>query len=194
MCKIMDIFRRFFIFPLALLALPSFAASDAGLLANPVFWLGVAFVIFLIIALKPIVKIIVSVLDARVQEVEDRMQEAIKLKEEALEMRAQAERMQHEAIEEAKRLIAYAQKDAELIQSQGLEALQKTIDKKQAAVKQRIQMMEERALAALRHQTADISGKALARLIDENFTDSDDDALIETTIAKLPELMKQSQN
>lgn len=189
----MNISRSFLILPLSLTALPSFAASDAGLFANPNFWLGVAFVIFLIIALKPIVKIVLSMLDGRIQEVEERMQEAIKLKEEALEMRAQAERMQHEAVEEAKRLIAYAEKDAELIQSQGLENLQKTIEKKQASVKQRIQMMEDRALADLRNQTAHISGQALNQLIDENFSDSDDDALIDETIEKLPQLMKQNQ-
>ncbi len=190
----MNIFRSFLISVLSLVASSAFAAGGGSLFANPTFWLGVAFIIFIILAIKPIIRTVTSVLDARVQEIEDRLEEARKLKEEALEMRAQAERAQHEALEEAERLVAYAQKDAELIYAQGKETLEKTIAKKQAALKQRIKMMEDRALATLRIQTADISSKALSQLIDDNFSDCDDDRLIEETIQKLPELMEQNRN
>ncbi len=190
----MNIFRFFYISPLALVAPSAIAAGDGGLLTNPTFWMAISFLLFIIMAIKPIMKAALSVLDARVKEIENRLKEASRLKEEALEMRAQAERTQHEAHEEAQRLIDYAQKDAQLIRTQGQENLEKTIAKKQAALEQRIKMMETRALSALRAQTAEISAKALEQLIDDNFSDADDDALIEETIQKLPELMQQNQN
>ncbi len=182
-----------FVFSIALsfMAFSAAAAGDGGLLKNPTFWLAVAFVIFIVFAFKPMKAALFSMLDSRIAEVEDALNEASRLKEEAVEMRAQAERAQYEAIEEAKRLIEYAQKDAELIFTQGEQALEKAIEKKKAALEQRIQMMEERTMAALRHQSAALSSQALTQLIDDNFSDEDDDALIADTIKKLPELMQQ---
>ncbi len=186
------ILRLVFSLCLGFFSLFSFAASEDGMLKNPNFWLAVAFVVFVVLTLKPIKTALFSMLDSRIAEVETALKEASQLKEEALEMRAQAERAQHEAIEESKRLIEYAQKDAELIYKQGQKDLEKAIEKKKTALEQRIKLMEGRALASLRSRTAEISEKALNKLIEDNFTDADDDALIAETIQQLPELIRQN--
>lgn len=189
-----------FITCFGLFSLPSFArdvahGAEAGhksIFADPTFWLAISFVIFIAVAAKPAFKAIAAMLDKRAQLIEERLEEARKLKEEAVEMRAQAERAQHNAIEEAARIIEYAKKDAEKIRELGVTSLEKAIEKKKLVVEQRIHAAQDKALNDIKGQTANIAYQAANKLIDENYTSKDDDTLIDDTIHNLSGLMQRS--
>ncbi|MFV0431505.1 MAG: hypothetical protein ACK5MJ_04925 [Alphaproteobacteria bacterium] len=170
---------------------PSWAA-EAGtpLWENPNIWMLISFILFVLLVTKPAFKAIGAMLDKRSEEIEARLEEARKLKEEAIHMRAEAERIQHEAIEEAGRIVEYAKKDAEDIQQKGKESLSRTIEKKKDIVNQRILVAQSQALNDIKAQTADIAYKATHKLIDQDYTPADDDNLIDDTINNLSDLMQ----
>lgn len=189
-----------FITSFGLVSMPSFARdlsqgaeeSQKSIFQDPTFWLAISFIVFILLAAKPVFKAIGAMLDKRAQLIEERLEEARKLKEEAVEMRAEAERAQHDAIEEAARIIEYAKKDAEHIRELGVTSLEKAIEKKKSLVEQRIHAAQEKAVNEIKGQTANIAYKVADKLIDENYTSNDDDTLINDTISNLSELIQRS--
>jgi F-type H+-transporting ATPase subunit b len=165
---------------------PVLAAGIMDLNPGLTLWTAITFLILIVVLAKFAFGPIVKVLDDR----ERTIREAI---EQAKKERAEAERM----LEEQKRSLATAQREAaELAQQskQEVEALRQDLTAKArkeaedlvASARKQIQDEKVKALSELKGQVADLAIDAARRLIKSSLDEKSQRALVEEYIAQLP--------
>ena len=88
------------------------------LLRDPETWIAVAFVLFLVLAAKPIFRAIVKGLDARAERIRNDLAEAERLRREAEALLADYMAKQRAATEEAAGILARAREEAEVLKKE----------------------------------------------------------------------------
>ena len=87
------------------------------MISDPTFWVAIGFVLFIVIAGRPIMAKITSALDNRADEIRAKIEEAKSLREEAQTLLASYQRMQRDAAAEAAEIISNAQEEYWIIQT-----------------------------------------------------------------------------
>ena len=157
----------------------------AELLTEPVFWVAVAFLIFLALVWKPVGRAIGGALDGRARRIKDELDEAVRLREEAQALLARYQRQQTEAIEEAKRIVAQAKDIAGLQAREGGEALERALKHREAQAIDRIARAEQEAIGHVRATAVDLAARAAERVLAEHLDAEKREALTDAAIAEL---------
>jgi F-type H+-transporting ATPase subunit b len=167
---------------------PAFAA-DAGhavpFYAAPEFWVGIAFVIVVVGAFRPVSKAITAGLDKRSAQIKARLDEAAKLRDDSQAMLAEYQRKQRDAMKEAEDIIAHARGEAERLAKQAAADLEASLKRREQQAIDRIAQAEAQAMKEVRDQSVDIAVAAARKLLAENLSAQQSDALITKGIADL---------
>ena len=153
--------------------------------ANPSFWVGVAFFVFIIGAFKPAKKAILGALDSKIDEIKNQVEEASKLRDEAQALLAEYERKQQQASQHAEDMIEAAKKEADEARLRAEADLNASLDRQRKLAMERIAMAEEKALQEVRAAAAEMAIAATEKLVTEKVTGADGDKLIDKAIADL---------
>ena len=97
------------------------------LLGNPEFWVLVAFVVFIVLAAKPIGRALNKSLDQRSAKIKAELDEAQSLRDEAQRLLSENQRRQREALKEAADIVAQAQGEAERLKRDSAAAFEATM-------------------------------------------------------------------
>ncbi|MFQ3623323.1 MAG: F0F1 ATP synthase subunit B, partial [Acetobacteraceae bacterium] len=92
-------------------------------MSDPKFWVAVSFVVFLLIAWKPLIGRILGMLDARAARIRSEIDEAARLRAEAEALLQAARAREAAARAEAERIVAHAREEAERTAREMAEAL-----------------------------------------------------------------------
>lgn len=154
---------------------------------DPKFWVAISFVLFLVLAWKPVITKILSALDARAERIRAEIAEAAKLREEAEAMLREARAKREAAAAEAERILAHAQEEARLVSAEMAEELAASLKRRERMALERIAAAEAEAAAAVRAVAADVAVAATRRLIAERMSGESHAALIDKAIRDLPQ-------
>ena len=154
-------------------------------LADPEVWVAVAFVIFIVIAAKPIARAITKGLDARAAKIKAQLDEARALREEAERLLAENQRKQREALKEAEGILARAREEAERLRREAATNLEATFARREKMAMDKIAQAEAQAVADVRNQAVDIAIAAATKLLKANIDSRKGDELVDAAIADL---------
>ncbi|MFC4724918.1 F0F1 ATP synthase subunit B [Glycocaulis abyssi] len=158
------------------------------LLQDTSFWAFIGLVAFFAIIWRfGVHKAIAKGLDSRAYAIRTELDEARRLREEAQEMLAKYERQQRDAASEAEEIVKKAKLDAEFIRENARKELAQRIERRTALAEQRIAQAEAQAAKDVKALAADIAVEAAAKLLSENLTKTQRNALVKDAAGELAE-------
>jgi F-type H+-transporting ATPase subunit b len=157
-----------------------------ALLHSSTFWVGVAFVIFVIAAFKPGKRVLTQALDGRIARIREEVEEAQRLREEAQTMLASYQRRQREAIQEAEQIIAHAREEADRVKAKAEADLEDSIKRREQQATAKIAQAEAAAIDEIREKAVDMAIEATARLLEEKLAGKAGEQAVADAIKDIP--------
>lgn len=158
------------------------------LLQDTSFWAFIGLVGFFAILWRAGVhKALAKSLDGRADAIRNELDEARRLREEAQEMLARIERQQRDAANEADEIVKKAKQDAEFIRENAKKELAARIERRTVLAEQRIAQAEAQAAKDVKALAADLAVEAAAKLLTENLTKTQRNALVKDATGELAE-------
>jgi F-type H+-transporting ATPase subunit b len=149
------------------------------MLAEPEFWVAVAFVIFVgILVYVGVPKMLVGALDDRAKRVQAELDEARRLKEEAERLLAEYQGKQKQAESEAASIIAGAKAEAERIAAEAKAKLEDFVARRTKMAETKIAQAEAQAVADVRAAAAEAAVTAAEKILTDTVKGKTADDLI----------------
>ena len=155
---------------------------------NPEFWVGLAFVLVILMLARPIGRILNLMLNKRIEAIADRITEAQKLNEDAQKLLAEYEKKYLNAEKEAKNILRKSEREIELIKDERLKKLEAEMDMKQKEAEQRIKTAQESAVKEVTALASEMTIKALKEVLAKSLDKKSQDKLIDESIKTISNL------
>ena len=155
---------------------------------NPEFWVGLAFVLVVLMLARPIGRILNLMLNKRIEAIADRITEAQKLNEDAQKLLAEYEKKYLNAEKEAKNILRKSEREIELIKDERLKKLEAEMDMKQKEAEQRIKTAQESAVKEVTALASEMTIKALKEVLTKSLDKKSQDKLIDESIKTISNL------
>lgn len=136
-------------------------------LQEPAFWVAVAFLILMALALKPLLKFATNALDKRSAQIDADLKEAARLRAEAEALLAAYQQKQKEMLAEAEKLLQQAKADAQSMAEKAEAELKESLEKRQQLAVQRIAQSEAKAVQMVQQNVVDIAVSAAKVVLGE---------------------------
>ncbi|MBY0429107.1 MAG: F0F1 ATP synthase subunit B [Alphaproteobacteria bacterium] len=160
------------------------------LLNDPTVWFAFCFVIFIIVAWKAGGKTIADTLDNHGVKVKQELEQAAALHAEAAQLLADTQAKHNNAFKESDAIIARAEEQARLLQSQAEKELEATLKRREQQALDRIQLLQEQAATEIRAQAVDVALKAAEAILRTHLGAEHDKKLIEQQTADMAKALK----
>ena len=157
------------------------------MLASAKFWVAVAFVIFMAIALYYGLRPVLRSLDQRAERIRKEIQEAEQLREDAQQQLQESKRKQREAAQQAEEILEHAKAEAKTMRQQAEKEIQAQMERRERQTKDRIRQAEQQAVQEVRDRAVDIATAATADLLRNNLTEAKANELVDDAIKDLPQ-------
>lgn len=157
--------------------------------ATAEFWVGVGFVLFVVLVGRTAYRVMTVALDERAGRIRSQIDESERLAQEAQAMLADAQMKQKEATATANALIESARREAQRFAEQAAKDLEAALARREQSAKDRIAQAEAEAVAEVRRRAADVALEASRQVIAGSLTPAKSDALIDQAIAGLPKAL-----
>ena len=151
-------------------------------LEDPVVWLVLSFVIFVGAAFIFGRKSATAVLDNEIAKIRTQIATAEALKSEAEHLVAQYKSDLQNAHIQADKIIADAQKQADDMRAEGVAALNETMTRREAMLKNRMEQMERSAMDDMRRYAAELAVAATTEIITQKMTPQSAQSLADKSI------------
>lgn len=155
-------------------------------LESPELWVAVAFVLFLVLAGKPIYRAIAAQLDARAARIKAELDEAARLRDEAQQLLTEYQRKQRDAVKEAEEILAHAKDEAARLQAEATASIEATLARREKMALDKIAQAEAQAVKEVRNEAVDIAVAAAERVLAKAVDEQRQAALIDQAIGELP--------
>lgn len=162
------------------------AAANAGLFADPKFWVGAAFTIFVLLLIaKGVPGLVTKALDDRAGSIRLELDKAKRLREDAENLLSDYQRKCKEAEAEVGRILERAKAEADAIQADSRKKLQETISRRSRLVEDKILSAEKRAISEVRNAAIDKAISASTHIFEGKLKGDRSDKLIDRSINRL---------
>jgi F-type H+-transporting ATPase subunit b len=155
------------------------------MLADPRFWVAVAFFIFIGLSYKKAAAFVTRKLDERSAKIKSELDEARRLREEAQAVLDQYRSKQSEYLKEAEALLDGARRDADVLRAQAEKDLQAAMDSRMKQAMDRIAQEEGKAVADVRNHVVDIALAAARALIVDHVSTLSQDELVRLALTDI---------
>ncbi len=155
------------------------------MLQDPTFWVAVAFLVFVVLAARPVSGALAGALDARSARIRTELEEAQALREEAQKTVAEFKRKQRDALKEAEQILDHAKLEAKRLRERAERDLEATLERRENAALDKIAQAEAEALQEVRDRAIEVALVATAKLIAENMGPDRSGAMIDRAIRDL---------
>ena len=155
---------------------------------NPEFWVGLAFVLVVLMLARPIGRIVNAMLNKRIEAIADRITEAQKLNEDAQKLLAEYEKKFLNAEKEAKNILRKSEREIELLKDERLKKLEAEMNMKQKEAEQRIKTAQESAVKEITALASDMTIKALKEVLAKSLDKKSQTKLIDESIKTIANL------
>jgi F-type H+-transporting ATPase subunit b len=158
------------------------------MLAEPEFWVAVAFVILMgVFAYFGVHNTVLRALDHRSERIKAELDDARRLKEEAAKVLAEYKARRATAEGEAQEIIASAKADAERIAAESKSKIEDFVARRTKTAESKIALAEAQALADVRAAAADAAVTAASRILSKTVTGQVADDMLAKGISEVRE-------
>jgi len=154
-------------------------------LSNPETWVAIAFIIFVVLAGKPLVRGIGKTLDARAARIKAELDEARALRDEAQKLLADYQKKQQEAMRDAEAIVRQARSEAERLKSEAAANLDAAFARREKMSMDKIAQAEAQAVADVRNHAIDVAVAAAEQLLKSKTDAQRGERMIDSAIAEL---------
>lgn len=154
-------------------------------LQSPEFWVAVSFVLFVVLAGKPIYRGITGQLDARAMRIKTQLDEAQRLRDEAQQLLSEYQRKQRDAVREAEDILTHAKDEAARLKAEAAANLEATLARREKMAMDKIAQAEAQALKDVRNEAIEIAVAAAGRVLARSIDDQRQAALVDQAIGEL---------
>ncbi len=151
-----------------------------------IFWMGLAFLVLLLLLSKFAWGPITSALAEREQTIEDSLTSAQKALAEAKQLSADNERARREGEAQAQQIMREAREAAEALRAEQVEKTRAQLRTMQDQAQAEIEREKQQALAELRAEVADLAIQAAEKILHETLDAPRQKRLVEDFISDLP--------
>jgi len=156
------------------------------MLHDPAFWVSVAFLGFIAVALYfKLPGMITKLLDDRAERIRKELDEAQRLREEAQALFAEYQRKTRNAAQEAEDIVTHARQEAKRHAEQASKDLAELLERRAAQAEAKIAQAEAQAIQDVRSAAVDLAVNAARRVMQQDLSADKADALVDTAIADL---------
>ncbi len=160
--------------------------ENTSLLAEPRFWVSVAFVIFFVVFGRKIWTALTGILDQRAALIRAELDEASRLRREAEAMLRDATERREIALRDSQSLLESAKAEAARVAEAARAEAEATAKRRERMAVERIQAAEKAALDDVRTAAAELAGQAAQELIAAHLTAEADAVIVDRAISGLP--------
>ncbi len=156
--------------------------------STPEFWVGVSFVLVILLLSKPVGKLLKSMLHKRIDNIKKRITDANTLKTDAQKLLAEYEKKLSTASNEAKNILKKTENQIALIKKEGIEKLEAQAKIKEREASSRIDSSKKAASEEIIKLTTTLSINAAKIAISQTADNKAQDKLINDSIDYLSKL------
>jgi F-type H+-transporting ATPase subunit b len=160
-----------------------------GFLADPEFWVAVAFVIAVGLMWRHGASAVAKMLDGRADKIRQELDDATQLREEAERTLNEYQRRQREALNEAKGIAERARQEVERLAADSARQLENTIKRRAELAMERIGQAEAAAVAEVRSLAVDVAIGVARQVMKDSIGPLQGNVLIDSAIRDLPALL-----
>lgn len=156
---------------------------------NPVFWVGLSFILVIVLLARPVGKVAKQMLQNRVDGIIKQINDAANLKDDAQKLLADYERKFLNADVEANEILQKSSREIELLKKESLEKLKFEMSLKEKEAEERLKASQVEVMNEIINMTSEVTIAALKNALMENLNKKMQDELIEksiNSIAKFP--------
>lgn len=155
------------------------------------FWVAVSFVLFIaLLVYYAVPRKIIKALDRRSENIKSELSEARRLREEAQSILADYQRKQRDAQQEAKDIIAQAEREAKAYAQETRQQFEEMLERRMRMADEKIGRAEAQAVAEVRSRAVDASVEAAEKIISDNL---DADKARDLVSQSVEQLKKQTK-
>jgi F-type H+-transporting ATPase subunit b len=154
-------------------------------LSNPETWVAIAFIIFVVLAGKPLVRMVGKTLDARAARIKAELDEARALRDEAQKLLADYQKKQQEAMRDAEAIVRQARGEAERLKTEAAANLDAAFARREKMAMDKIAQAEAQAVADVRNHAIDVAVAAAEQLLKSKTDAQRGERMIDSAIAEL---------
>jgi F-type H+-transporting ATPase subunit b len=155
------------------------------MLEDPTFWVAIAFLVFVVLAARPVFRALTGALDARSARIRAEIEEAKALREEAQKTVAEFKRKQRDALKAAEQILDHAKIEAKRLREQAERDIETALERREQAAMDKIAQAEAQALQEVRDQAIEVALVATNKLISENLGPERSGVMIDRAIRNL---------
>ena len=152
------------------------------------FWVGVAFVLVVLLLAGPIGRLVRSMLNKRIDNITKRIHDAAELRDEAQKLLADYEKKFLNADKEAQAILNKSQKEIEYFKKENLAKLEEEMKIKEKEAEDRITASKEKAAREISDLTSELTIKTVKAAIVKNLDAKTQNKLIDVSISLITRL------
>ena len=149
------------------------------------FWVALAFVVIVLLALRPVLRTANASLDERSARIRVQIDEAKKLREDAQALLAEYQKKQRDAMAEAEKIISQAKVDAARLRVEAEQELANSVERRKQQALERIAQSEAQAVSEIRNTAIDVALNAAETLIKQTLGPAQQQALADQAITEV---------
>ena len=152
---------------------------------NPEFWVGVAFILVVVLLARPVGRMVKGMLVKRIDGIAQRINDAQKLKDDAQRLWVEYEKKFLNAPNEAYEILKKSENEMELLKGERIRKLEEEIKIRENDTQNRIVTAERAAVQEIRELGSVLSIGAVKKVLVEKLDDQTQDDLIDQSIGLL---------
>lgn len=152
------------------------------------FWVGVAFVLVVLLLAGPVGRLVRSMLNKRIDNITKRIHDAAELRNEAQKLLADYEKKFLNADKEAQAILNKSQKEIEYLKKENLAKLEEEMKIKEKEAEDRITASKEKAAREISDLTSELTIKTVKAAIVKNLDAKTQNKLIDDSISLITRL------
>jgi len=152
------------------------------------FWVGVAFVLVVLLLTGPVGRLVRSMLNKRIDNITKRIHDAAELRDEAQKLLADYEKKFLNADKEAQAILNKSQKEIEYLKKENLAKLEEEMKIKEKEAEDRITASKEKAAREISDLTSELTIKTVKAAIVKNLDAKTQNKLIDDSISLITRL------
>ncbi|MEZ5690904.1 MAG: hypothetical protein R3D71_04475 [Rickettsiales bacterium] len=152
---------------------------------NPLFWISLAFIAFVVLIYKKVSSLLFKALDDRSAKIKKELEDAKRLRLEAEETLALYKQKQEDFTKEAEEILAKARIDAEVATDKAQKELREHLDARLKSALEKIEQEEKQAIDEVKNRIVDIALGSARIVIASNPTELSRDGLVDMIVSDI---------
>lgn len=159
--------------------------SEVSFLSDSTFWVGISFIIFIILAWKPLSSLLNESLNGKINDIIKTIENAKNLKDESNKILTDYQKKEQIIEQETLRIIEDAKTESKYMERKSSENLEKLLIKKKESFEQRLSQNEKNIETTIYNKIIEVAVSVTSKRIEKDLSNKKNNLIIEDSIDEL---------